>query len=494
MANNDNKSFVDTMVDAQKQMVDTVVENTKKFANGNTAMKETVEKGSEWYKNWLEGQNKMFASAKGKAANFSDESQDAMSKMNEFYQNWFNTQMGWAKQMWEMNMNHMKENMNKGTANSNDPMAAWNNWTNNWNSWMNNMNQAAKWNEMMSNWQSANPFNVDSWKNVTENWTSLYNQYYEMINNNFAEMQKNMQNGTTEDAYRNMVNVSESFTRFAEMWMPFWKSIQEKTFNSEMFGKMVNPAAYKELMDKYFGFMPEQSREYFQQMTDMTQEQMSKMSQTGINNYQQMQQMMKGMMPNSSDMFGGIMSSYQNLYNMMNSAAAPFSKLMTPNQHTKSMTQWADIANRMAEYNIKNAELQFMVYTQGTKVMDALAENIANKVKEGEEINSIMALYQEWLNLGDKTFVELFESEEYSKLMAEVNGMQLKLRKDVENEVEKFMVGIPVATRSEMDELYKTIYDLKKQVRELEKANEANAEEAKPAAKKTATKAATKKA
>lgn len=485
MAN--NKSFVDTMVDAQKQMVDTVVENSKKFANGNTAMKETVEKGSEWYKNWLDGQNKMFASAQNKAGNISEESQDAMSKMNEFYQGWFNTQMNWAKQMWEMNMNHMKSNMEKTNANANDPMAAWNNWTNNWNSWMNNMTQAAKWNEMMSNWQSANPFNVDSWKQVSENWTNLYNQYFEMINNNFAEMQKNMQNGTTEDAYRNMVNVSESFTRFAEMWMPFWKSIQEKTFNSEMFSKMVNPEAYKELMDKYFGFIPEQSREYFQKMTDMSQEQFSKMSQAGINNYHQMQAMMKSMMPNSSDMFSSMMHNYQNFYNMMNSAAAPFTKMVTPNQHTKTMTAWADIANRMAEYSIKNAELQYMVYNQGTKVMDALAENITNKVKNGEEINSIMALYQEWLNLGDSTFVELFESEEYSKLMAEVNAMQLTLRKDVENQVEKFMVGIPVATRSEMDELYKTIYELKKQVRELEKANEATAE-TKSAASSTAKK------
>jgi len=43
--------------------------------------------------------------------------------------------------------------------------------------------------------------------------------------------------------------------------------------------------------------------------------------------------------------------------------------------------------------------------------------------------------------------------------------------------MEKFMVGIPVATRSEMDELYKTIYDLKKQVRQLEKMLEIDGEE-----------------
>ena len=193
MANKDSKSFVDTMVDAQKQMVDTMVENTKKFANGNTAMKETIEKGSDWYKNWMENQNTMFSSAKEKATGFSENSQDAMSKMNEFYQNWFNTQMGWAKQMWEMNMDHMKSTAEQTKANANDPMAVWNNWTNNWNSWMNNMNQAAQWNDMMNKWQTANPFNADAWKTASENWMGMFNQYYEMLNNSFSEMQKNMQ-------------------------------------------------------------------------------------------------------------------------------------------------------------------------------------------------------------------------------------------------------------------------------------------------------------
>ena len=143
--------------------------------------------------------------------------------------------------------------------------------------------------------------------------------------------------------------------------------------------------------------------------------------------------------------------------------------MMTPNKYTTAMAEWSDISNRLAIYNIKNAELQHMIYTQGVKVMDALAENVAAKVKNGEEVTNMMALYQEWLNLSDKTYVSLFDSEEYSVLMAEVNAMQLKLKKDVEGQVEKMMVGIPVATRSEMDEMYKTIYELKKQVRQLQK-------------------------
>jgi len=492
MTNKDNKNFVDTMMDAQKQLVDTVTEQSKKLANGNNIVKETVEKGSEWYKNWLNSQNNVFTTAKEKAATMTEKTQDGAGKMNEFYQNWMNTQMNAAKQMWEMNMNQLKNNT--PNTNANDPMAMWNNMTNNWNSWTNNMNQAAQWNDMMNKWQSmnpftannnSNPFSMDAMKKTAADWTGMFNQYYEMLNTSFSDLQKNMENGTTQDAFRNMVNVSEAFTRFSEMWMPFMKSIQDKTFNTEMFKQYVNPAMYKEMMDKYFGFMPEQSREYFQNMGNMMKENMGKMNQDGMANYHQMRDMMTNMMPGQSEVFGTMLNNYNSFTKMMNDSAAPFTKMMGNDKHAKSMAEWSDIANRMAIYNIKNSELQYMVYTQGTKVMDNLAEYIAKKVEAGEEVSSMMTVYQEWLNIGDKTFVELFESEEYSKQMAEVNAMQLTLRKDVEKQLEKYMVGIPVATRSEMDELYKTIYDLKKQVRELAKTNEATEE----SEKKTAPKA-----
>ena len=264
----------------------------------------------------------------------------------------------------------------------------------------------------------------------------------------------------------------------------------------DVYKQYMNPAQYKEMMDQYLGLLPEGSRTYIQNMQNMMQDGMKQMSQMGMQNFNQMRSMMGNAMPfNASEMFGQTMTGYNTFNSMMTDAFAPFTKMLPPNQHTKTMAEWQDIANRVAVYNIKNAELQYMMYAQGTKVMDKLAENVAQKVQSGEEINSIMSLYQEWMNLSDKTFVSLFEGDEYSELMAEVSSMQLKLKKDIENQMEKFLVGVPVATRSEMDELYKTIYDLKKQVRQMEKMMEFTPEEeteakedAKPAARKTAKK------
>jgi polyhydroxyalkanoate synthesis regulator phasin len=373
-----------------------------------------------------------------------------------------------------------------------NPMNMWQNAQNNWNTWMNGMNNANTWMNMMQQWN--NMFNMDAYKKTTENWNSLYNQYQQILNSNWSKMQENMQNGTAQDAYKNMISATESFTKFYELWMPMWKSVQEKTFNMDVYKQWMNPAAYKNLLDQYLGFMPENSRNYVQQMTAMMQQGTKQFTDMAAQNYEQMRAMMGNIMPqmNGQNAFGNMLSGYNQFYNMMTEAAAPFTKMMTPNQQTKTMMEWQDISNRIAVYNIKNAELQYMMYTQGTKVMDKLAENVMNKVQSNEEITSIMALFEEWMNISDKTFVSLFETDEYSKLMAEVSAMQLKLKKDIENQMEKFMVGVPVATRSEMDELYKTIYELKKQVRQMEKMMEIGSEE-EETAPKTARRTTTKK-
>ena len=335
--------------------------------------------------------------------------------------------------------------------------------------WMNNM-QAANW---MNQMQNMNPFNADTFKKATEQMTSMFNQSYSTLNDNISTWQKSFENATAHDAYKNMVATGEGFSKFAEMWAPMFKSIQDKSFNMDAYKQWMKPELYKEFMDKFFGFLPEGSREHLTKMTNMMKDNMGAMSQSGMDGYHKM----RSMMGNGSEVFGNVYGAYNNFNNMMAEASAPFTKLMTPTQQSKTMQEWNDISKRITEYNIKNAELQYMIYNQGSKVMDKLAENIAKKMKDGVEIKSMLALYQEWLNISDKVYVSLFESTEYSKLMGEVSAMQNTLRKDIELQMEKLMKDIPVATRSEMDEMYKTIYDLKKKVRQMEKMLDMDEEE-----------------
>ncbi len=499
MATQNSKNFVTSLLDAQKQMVDNLVESSKKMTNGNNLMSDTLEKGTEAYNKWVEDQKTAFSDVAQKAEDIAGTAKEKISKATAYNQDWLNNQVNWTKQAWEMNQNFIKNNVpNAETWNNAKPADwfnqmtnQWTNFTNNYNSWMNQANQANQWMEMMKQYQPAQF--ADTMKSATENWTGLFNQYNDLLKNSFAGLQKNMQDATAKDAYTNMMDMASGFGKFAEMWAPFWKSIQDKTFNAEQFKAAFNMGSYKELTDKFFGFMPEQGRQYVQQATEWMNNGMKSVTDMGKANFTNGRDLYNSLNPfQGVNMFQNLTSAYQQFHNTLQESVAPIAKMVTPNQFTKATEEWAAIADRMAIFSIKNAEMQYMVYQQSNKVLDQLVENISNKIENGTEINSITALYQEWLNLGDKVYVELFESDEYSKIMAEVSALQLKLRKDIDLQTEKMMGGLPVATKSELDELYKIIYDLKKEVRQLEKMMEIEdqpktAAEPKATAKKTTT-------
>jgi len=490
MANQNSKNFVESMMDTQKNMMDTVVENTKKFTQGNTVVNDAIEKGTTFYKNWLDQQQKSFTNLNGKAETVAETVKENTEKANEYYQNWLKTQVDWAKQVWEMNQSWVKNNIPSQDSMKNTTPADWfNMWTasmNNFNNWM---QQGAQANQWWKNMQQFNPASVaDNMKNMMDNWSKMFNNYQELLSTTFTDMQKHLQGATGQDVYQNMISAMSGFGRFNEIWAPFWKSIQEKTFNAEAFKNAFNADAYKEMIDKLFGFMPENGRQYMQQATDMWNAGMKNMAEYGKTGYQTGRDMMNNMNPFAGyNVFANMMEAYQAAHQSFQNAVSPIAKMATPNQYTKTAAEWADIANETAVFHIKNAELQYMMYQQSTKVMDKLVESIMNKMENGVEISSISALYQEWLNIGDKVYVDLFESDAYSKLMAEVSALQLKLRKQMDMQAEKMLSGVPVATRSDLDELYKVIYDLKKEVRQLEKMLDIESEEA-PAAKTTASK------
>jgi polyhydroxyalkanoate synthase subunit PhaE len=466
-------NFMDSILDAQKNWLDSASEQAKKISNGNNLVNETIEKGHEWYESWIENQKKVFATSGEKVSKTAETARENASGMNEFFNNWYNTQMEFGKNIWESTQNALKD---ATKTNPTNPMEWFNNnapqnWMGQWNNMFNQSTNGSNWmmNNPMQAFGQTNPFSFDAWKN-TPDMNKMFNQWNQTLTSNFNELQGKMQSGNPQDMFRNMLSSTESFTRFYEMWAPMWKSIQDKTFNTEMYRKMVNPAEYQQFIDKFFGFLPENARQHMQQMSKMMQDGMRQMGTQGVNGFQQFRGMFSTMPGFSGqEMFGNMLSAYTQMQTMMQEAVSPISRMVTRNEHTKRFQDWQDIADRTMVYNIKNAQLQYMMYARGTKVMDALADSVLQKIEKGEEVKSVMAMYQEWLSISDKQYVGLFESDEYSQLMAEVSAMQLKLRKDMEGQMEQMMSNIPVATRSEMDEMYKTIYDLKKEVRQLGK-------------------------
>lgn len=487
MANKTNTStnFFETILDAQQKAVETLVENTKKYTNGNAIVNETIEKGSEMLSKTFNATKETLDKATAKAETVKEEVKNSTANVTDYFTNWKNQQQTWANQMLEMN-----KQFTSNTMNPTNMMSQFQNMPNMFTNMMNqnpmaNMQNMMNQNPMANMMNSMNPASMqENMNKSTEQVKAFWNQFQQIMTNNYQEMAKNFQPGTAQDSFKGMVNMTDGFAKFYEMWMPMMKSINDKTFNLDMFKANLDMNKYKEFMDKYLTFMPEGTQDYMQKMTAMYQDATKNGNTMSMDMLNNLKSSMNTMMP---EMFGNpyttMLNNYNNMTAQMTSSASPFGKLMTPTNDTKSMQEWAAIMNKMNIYNIKNSEMQFMVYQNGMKVMEKIAENTMNKVENGEEVDSMMKMYQEWLNTSDAMYVSMFETDEYSKLMAEVSSLQLGIKKDIQLQVEKSFANVPVATRSEMDEVYQTIYDLKRQVRQLQSMLEV--EQTVPVAKAT---------
>lgn len=312
----------------------------------------------------------------------------------------------------------------------------------------------------------------------------------------FANMQQAMKGmsstGDMKNTMGGMFNNAEMMMKTYEMWMPMIKMITDKTYTPDAFTKMINPSMFKDVMDKMMSFQPD----FAKNMTDMTavREQMVKMMEFFKGNFDQGRNQFNSFNPMNNGMFNNMTEQYNSMWNNMNQAAAPMMKMMGNTDMSNNMNAANEIMSEFNNYMIKNTQVQYATYVSGNEAMNEFAENIYTKMKNGEDMSNFMNVYSEWLNTNDKHLTKLFSTAEYSKLQAELNTFGMKLKQHMNAEMEKSLKNIPVVPRSEMDELYKTVYELRKRINVLEKQLDADTEEvvsaetkeAKPAAKKAA--------
>lgn len=417
-----SKSFFETVIDNQKQMFDQVKASTEQFTKQFQPKNAPFEQGQEFFQNWYEKQMDFFNNMTTKGYKVDMKSEE----YQELFNGWLGTQMDLFK-----NFISTYQNMSK---------------------------------DGMKNMPQFNQLN-----GKTKDWRDLYNKWNETMNQTWSGMSSNFQNSDLKDNFKTMVGNANNYLKFMEMWNPIIKNLNNNSFDMKQFQNLFNMDAYKAMMDNMFSLMPGMN-EFKNNMEQWTKQGTEQANQFWSNYSNQFSNMFPSF--NSNNMLNTWMENYSRVFESMQNAAAPMAKMMTPSPAKTMMEDSARINNMMVHFGMQNTQMQQHLYTTGMKAAQKVAETWTKKMQAGEKFDNPVALYSEWLNINDKVFVELFESKEYSELQSELSATGMTLKKEIDLQIEKSMSNLPVITRSEMDELYHTVYELKKRVRGLEKGNE----------------------
>ncbi len=428
-----NNPIIDNLMDAQANAMNTWMDSAKKFqsafANGNI-----VAESQSIYKDMMEKQAAMFNGMNGNNP-FANPFVNNNTKPEEFLKNWYNQQMSGLKQMTDFNQ--------------------------------------SIYNSMISYGKNANDYN-NNFSAMNNAWTNIYNSWTNTMNASYEAFSKSIKNPFNADMFKNVFEGNQMYMKAQEMFQPMMNAIKNADFSVDTWKNIYNAENYKKMTEQVFGsfFNNASLKEVFENSTKQMQEFFVKQNGLGKEYYAQMQNM-SAQFP---ELFSGNSEQMKDLYAKMNNVFAktfePLLKLANPGKEKENVEATIVLLDKVTEYSIKQSELQSQLYKTMQSSMEELAKDTQEKYKDIQSGNFTMPtateLYNEWVKINEKMYAELFATEEFSKVKAEALNLSMDVKKHFEKQFENVFEQYPVIFKSEMEEVYKTMHELKKTVKDLQ--------------------------
>ena len=104
------------------------------------------------------------------------------------------------------------------------------------------------------------------------------------------------------------------------------------------------------------------------------------------------------------------------------------------------------------------------------RAVEATVEELGKVAAKGEKITAVRQLMGLWYRTADKSLLVTFNTQEFLDKQNAFTKAQQQLKLAQRDVVEDIFRSMDMPTRSELDETYQVIHDLKKEVRALKKA------------------------
>lgn len=423
--------FIDSIVETQTNFINNWMDSAKKmqsaFSNGNIASE-----GQSIYKEWLDKQMNILNNMKDSSANLFNNSGN--NNPQEFFKNWFNQQSGYAKQMADFNQSIYNSYSSFGKPA----------------------------NDYMSNFGQMNTA-----------FTNIYNSWMNTLNSSYDAMSKNMNGTFNKDVFNNFVQGNQMYAKMQEFFQPMADALQKGQFNFEAFKNHFTPENYNNLTKQIFGSLYNGApiKEVYDNGIKQLQDFFANQNNMSKEYFAQVQNMSKEFPQLFTGNIDKVKELYSHVNNVFGKTFEPLLKVVTPGKEKENIESTIALMDKLAEYSIKQAELQVQLQATTQKSLEKVAKEYSEKYSNPEafkQIPNAQELYNEWVKVNEQLFTELFASEEFSKVKGDALNLGMDVKKHFEKQFEQTFENYPVVFKSEAEELHKTIYELKKQVKELQ--------------------------
>jgi len=126
--------------------------------------------------------------------------------------------------------------------------------------------------------------------------------------------------------------------------------------------------------------------------------------------------------------------------------------------YQRTAVAFADYQQALRNYNallLKASERGFAL----------LEDKLAERGEPGRAIDSPRALYDLWVDAMEEAYAEIALSEEFAKAYGELANTQMRMRAQVQAEVERIGTDLGMPTRTELNSVHQRLHDLRREFR-----------------------------
>lgn len=371
----------------------------------------------------------------------------------------------------------------------------------NYNAW-NEMFKASQ--DMMNAWVDALP-KRESESEKEETGAFDFSKYQDWVKfqqswiNNWQDM---MKNASSENSW--FQGPYASWTKMMEAYNPFDASKMMGAGTREVFEKILNSnklylGVYEQWKKFSDEFLKPGTEEYKKNMTQLVDQ----FNNIFVNNLiPLLPKEIQALMMNSQSYFNTYLKTVENFIGPWSFAYQNIADIFMetfykdPMKLADSLKEWKEAYNQtfgvlvkspvvgssremleqnnravdaMIEMLISVSEFMTKALSVGYKYSQEAFEQYFDSVDNGEDPKTFNEFYKMWSKHVENAIETYFYTDEFSKLIAKTADSAMIFKIEYDKVIEKALADFPIVTKSEVDNVYKNVYSLRREVRELKK-------------------------
>lgn len=135
-------------------------------------------------------------------------------------------------------------------------------------------------------------------------------------------------------------------------------------------------------------------------------------------------------------------------------------------EYIEKQTEFIDT---FVQYLTNMGEFTASLYATSVDTVKKVMNDFAEMALTDGEPKSFREFYEHWSKEIDRAYDKLFTTAEFSKLMGQYVNTTMDFKMKLDSILEDYFRMLPMPTRSEMNNLYRTVDTLKREIRQLKK-------------------------